>query len=177
MGQWISILIGVATLLFGGGLIWRFFFRHPVSHNDQKDIDRNSDKQTSLAVVKTNPYMTKAKIKKGDYREFKWDSSLVKISFLDIVDEEFETIVGEKQTLGAELEVSSGGGLVYGGKCAKESGVNKYKVPPIISNYEEPYSLFFFHTGEKYHRFFRVFVEHINPHSEEVTLNIFFFRT
>lgn len=121
--------------------------------------------------------MTKAKIKKGDYREFKWDSSLVKISFLDIVDEEFETIVGEKQTLGAELEVSSGGGLVYGGKCAKESGVNKYKVPPIISNYEEPYSLFFFHTGEKYHRFFRVFVEHINPHSEEVTLNIFFFRT
>lgn len=175
--QWITIGISLASLLFGGGLIWRFFFKHRPQENSQGNINKDGSDQTPLTVVRANPYLVKIKFKLGDYKEFEWDRSLVKISFLGIVNENFKTVVGDKQTLGVELQVDSGGGLIYGGEYTKKSDVNQYKVPLIISHYEEPYSLYFYHTGEKYCRFFRVFAEHINPHSEEAILNIFFFKT
>jgi len=162
---------------FWGGLIRHYFFRHPTKSDSPKDDNQGNEKLISATIVKANPYLTKAKIKVGDYQEFKWGDSSIKISVMDIVNEPFKTIAGEQQALGVELGVDSGGGLVYGGNCTKEFGVNKYKAPQIFSNFEEPYSLYFFHTGEKYCKLFRVLVEHINPRSEEVTLNIFFFKT
>ncbi|MGD0552840.1 MAG: hypothetical protein ABSB25_09330 [Sedimentisphaerales bacterium] len=177
LAQWITIGIGLATLLFGGGLIKHFFFRHPAKIDSPKDTNQDNERQVPVTIIKTNPCLIKAKIKVGDYQEFKWGDSSIKISVMDIVNEPFKTIVGEQQVLGVELGIDSGGGLVYGGNYTKESGVNKYKAPQVFSNHEEPYSLYFFHTWEKHCKLFRVLVEHINPRSEDVTLNIFFFKT
>jgi hypothetical protein len=140
------------------------------------DSSKGDSKNMLPVIVKENPYVAKVKIKVGDYREFEWGDSLVKISLVDIVKEKFKTIIGETETFGAELGVEIGGGIVYGGKCTKECSVNHYRVPAIVSNYEEPYSLYFFHSDKNYLRFFRTFIEHINNHANEVTLNVFFFK-
>jgi hypothetical protein len=173
--QWIMI-ISILTFLFGGGLFWRLFGHRGVTK--EKVSNKKGDTKDVLPIlIKENPYLDKVKIKVGDYKEFEWGHRLVKISVVDIVKENFETIIGNKiENFGAELKVDTEGGLVYGGKCTKECNVNQYRVPEVVSSYEEPYSLYFFHIDKKYLRFFRVFVEHINYHAKEVTLNVFFFK-
>jgi hypothetical protein len=187
LSLWEKVTAGlIVTLILG---IVRFLYRRFKPSHLSPDIGKNiavgtgegdsskgDSKDMLPIVVKENPYVAKVKIKVGDYREFEWSDRLVKISLVDIVKENFKTIIGEMETLGAELGVGTGGGLVYGGKCTNECGVNQYRVPAIVSNYEEPYSLYFFHSDKNYLRFFRVFVEHINHHANEVTLNVFFFK-
>jgi hypothetical protein len=178
--QWIVIGISILTLLFGGGVVWRLLGHRGVAKGEGDSNKGDTKDMLPIAIlpiiVKGNPYVAKVKIKVGGYREFEWSDRLVKISLVDIVKENFKTIIGEMETFGAELGVETGGGLVYGGKCTKEYGVNQYRVPAIVSHYEEPYSLYFFHSDKNYLRFFRVFVEHINHHANEVTLNVFFFK-
>lgn len=178
--QWIVIGISILTLLFGGGVVWRLLGHRGVAKGEGDSNKGDTKDMLPIAILpiiaKGSPYVAKVKIKVGGYREFEWSDRLVKISLVDIVKENFKTIIGEMETFGAELRVETGGGLVYGGKCTKEYGVNQYRVPAIVSHYEEPYSLYFFHSDKNYLSFFRVFVEHINHHANEVTLNVFFFK-
>lgn len=173
--EWITIGWSLAGLIFGGGLIWRLFGRRGVSR-DEIGEKKSDTKSVFTISVKGNPYLAKVKIGVGDYKQFEWGSHSVKISVMDIIKENFKTVVGEMEVFGVELDIDTGGGLIYGGKCTKESGVNRYKVPAIVSNFEEAYSLYFYHSDKNYLKFFRVFVEHINTHAKEITLNVFFFK-
>ena len=94
----------------------------------------------------------------------------------DVVRESFsldELTVKQEQDC-VLLEVSAGGGLVYGGRNTMPKGVNKFIVPQKQLQLEEPYSVFYFHSYEKHLSFFRIFVEHINTKSGEIVLNVVF---
>jgi len=69
--------------------------------------------------------------------------------------------------------VSSGGGLLFCGDDCEKTGVNEFIVPTKEYSLEEPVSVYFFWTSTERHRFFRLFVEHINHKTEVVTLNAF----
>jgi hypothetical protein len=70
------------------------------------------------------------------------------------------------------LDVSTGGGLVYGGGCTKKMSTNCFAVPTKRYNYEEEYSVYFFHVYDEHTTFFRCLVDHLNIVASEVTLNV-----
>jgi hypothetical protein len=164
LDQWIFIIISVLTLLFGSGLYFRFKRRKKkasavISESRKKDVG-NSLRKTM-------------KIRVGDFETFPWRSSNLKISVIDIVQETFKMQCVELESYGVDLEVNTGGGLVFGGYSAKETDVNRYKIPVKRFQNEEPCSIFAFHCGDNYFSFMRICVEHVNPHTNEVTLNVF----
>ena len=65
---------------------------------------------------------------------------------------------------------------LYGGEYCKNTDVNQYLMPQKEFNSEEPCSVYAYHVQEGYFSFIRVFVDHINPHSREVTLNLAFVK-
>lgn len=83
----------------------------------------------------------------------------------------------EEERYGAEISVDTGGGIVYGGDYVIESGVNQFKIPAKKSQVEEQYSIYSFSTDRDYFSFLRIYVEHINPHAKEVTVNLFCYST
>lgn len=117
-----------------------------------------------------------AHINEGDYQEFIWGASTVRVAIDEIVKEKFyfSRLLGEKETHGAIVDISTGGGLVYGGSDCKKIGVNKYLIPLNEMDDEEPCSVYAYHVSKTYFDFFRVYVDHINPHGRRATLNLFF---
>jgi len=162
--QWIIIVISALTLLFGSGLYFQF---------------RSTKKRASAVIPESkkkeigNLLRRTMKIRVGDFETLTWRSKNLKISVIDIVQETFKMEHFESKSYGAELEVSTGGGLVFGGYSAKNTGVNRYKTPVKKFPNEEPFSIFAFHCAANYFSFIRIYVEHINPHTNEVTLNVF----
>jgi len=120
----------------------------------------------------------KTRILEGDYQEFIWGPATVRVSVSEIVKGKFNfsSLRGEKETLGAVMDFSTGGGLVYGGADCKQTGVNQYLIPQKEFNQEEPCSVYAYHVREGYFSFIRVFVDHVNQHSREVTLNLAFVK-
>lgn len=166
LDQWIIIITMALTLLFGSGLYFRFRAKK------KKEVaSAVISERKNIAIG--NSLRRTMKIKIGDFETLACGRSNVKISVIDIVEETFEIEHFESASYGAELEVSTGGGLVFGGCSVKKSGVNRYKAPAKRFHDEEPYSIFQFHVAEKYFSFLRIYIEHINPHTNEVTLNVF----
>ncbi|MDP2983324.1 MAG: hypothetical protein Q8O92_08345 [Candidatus Latescibacter sp.] len=118
----------------------------------------------------------KTKISEGDYQEFIWGATTVRISITEIVKTDFEFLSNKvaKDLLGAIIYVSTGGGIVYGGKYCKETGVNQFLVPQKKFDDEVPYSVYNFCVSKDSFRFFRLFIDHVNQHNRQVTLDIFF---
>jgi len=71
------------------------------------------------------------------------------------------------------MKVSSGGGLLFCGNDCESVGTNEFIVPAKEFELEEPVSVYFFCTTAGLHRFFRLFVDHINGKTGVVTLNAF----
>lgn len=118
----------------------------------------------------------KARIFEGGFREFIWGSKTVRISVPRIVRENFylSQLRSGQEASGAEVQLSMGGGLVYSGADCRETGVNQYLMPQKEFQDEEPYSVYAYHTGEKYFHFMRIYVDHVNQHSRQVTLDLVF---
>lgn len=118
------------------------------------------------------------KILEGDYQDFVWGPTTVRLSVSEIVKANFHFshLGGKKETPGAVIHFSTGGGLVYGGVDCKQTGVNQYLIPQKEFDDEEPYSVYAYYFRDDYFRFFRVFVDHVNQHSRQVTLNLAFVR-
>ena len=115
----------------------------------------------------------------GAYQDFKWGLESVRIELIELTqakipnDMHFEPYAVDQ----AIIHVNYGGGIVYGGEQTSKVDINKYSVPEQIANEDEPRSIHFFRTHEKFLRFFRLVVNHINPTSKEVTLNAVFAET
>jgi hypothetical protein len=118
----------------------------------------------------------KTTILEGDYQEFIWGFSTVRISVSEILKSTFysSSLMSEKEALGALISFSTGGGLVFGGVECKRTGVNEYLIPQKEFHDEEPCSVYAYYVGDGYFSFIRVFVDHINQHSRQVTLNMAF---
>jgi hypothetical protein len=117
----------------------------------------------------------KARIFEGDFQEFIWGGTTVRISVFQITSFYYSLSHGRQEAMGVEIGFSTGGGLVWGGADCKNTGTNRYLMPQKEFQDEEPCSVYFYHIiNEKYFRFMRVFVDHINQHSRQVTLSLFF---
>lgn len=115
-------------------------------------------------------------VRVGGYQDFMWSSSKIRIEVRGIkrsTPPQRLAVGGEQDQ--AHVYMSTGGGLVYGGEETTREGVNEFLVPVKFSE-EEPRSVFFFHSADNYFRFFRVFVDHINASTGEVTLDACFVR-
>jgi len=200
--QWIFSGIGVA--LVAGAV--RFFFGWRAKHQARNQSDAITQSisaghastniqtgnastvlittnQPARAIVAHDTHPTtidrnggvihKTKILEGDYQEFIWGPTTVRVSVSEIVKSRLR---GERETLSAVIHFSTGGGLVYGGADCKETGVNQYLIPQKEFNQEEPCSVYAYHVREGYFSFIRVFVDHVNQHSREVTLNLAFVK-
>ena len=69
-----------------------------------------------------------------------------------------------------QLNVNTGGGLVYGGRKTKELKTNEFLVP--LHRHEEELNSIYAFNFQLTHTFFRVYVEHVDFHSLTVDLNI-----
>lgn len=100
----------------------------------------------------------------------------VRISITEIVKTEFNfpSEMRPMEALGAIIDVTIGGGLVFGGENCKKTGVNQYLVPLKKYNTEEPYSIYSYYVHKDFFRFFRLFIDHVNVNSRQVTLDLFF---
>jgi hypothetical protein len=118
--------------------------------------------------------MTTIQLDVGDYQELSWGSSSVGIEILEVSKIKAGN---DRETYAASIRADPGGGLgwVYGGEKCERIEVNTYRVPRK-GHAEELYSVYSFATAKDYFRFFRVYVDHINPKSRQTTLNIFFAR-
>jgi len=111
----------------------------------------------------------------GDYVEIQHQGGMVRVSIEEIVEGEFScsALGGRKHGRGCRMKVSSGGGLLFCGDDCEKTGINEFIVPTKEFSLEEPVSVYFFWTTTGWHRFFRLFVEHINHNAGVVTLNAF----
>jgi hypothetical protein len=93
-----------------------------------------------------------------------------------MVLELFSATHSRRRGRGCHIKVSSGGGLFFCGDYCEKTDVNEFIVPTKEFSLDEPVSLYFFWTSG-WHRFFRLFVEHINHNTGLVTLNAFLCHT
>ncbi|PIW68873.1 MAG: hypothetical protein COW10_00160 [Candidatus Omnitrophica bacterium CG12_big_fil_rev_8_21_14_0_65_42_8] len=193
--EWIFSGIGVVVILS----IIRFFLNQKKRHQSIKAGDYSTNIQTGDASTvtisannqnKDSLIHTKKPVKiddrgcvthttyiqEGAFQEFIWGDIPVKITISEIVKKRFyfSRLRGEKEARGAVINVSIDGRLVHGGADCKETDVNQYLVPQNILDEEELCSVYSYHISKNYFRFFRVLIDHVNPHNHQVTLNIFF---
>lgn len=111
----------------------------------------------------------------GDYVEIHHQDRVVRVSIEEIVERDFlcSAIHSRRRLRGCHMKVSNGGGLLFCGKDCEEADTNEFIVPTKEFDLEEPVSVYFFWTSTGLHRFFRLFVEHINRNTGVVTLNAF----
>jgi hypothetical protein len=127
--------------------------------------------------IDQNNFLTIIKIPIGDYRDFIRDDNKIRIEVKELIKDNFEVDYGfAKEIHGVIIYMDVGGGLVYGGRYSKHIGTNEYAIPKIQSTNQEPYSIYRFYVVEHYFNFLRVYIEHINLSSQEVTLNVFIAR-
>jgi hypothetical protein len=113
----------------------------------------------------------------GDYQDFNWDGTDVRIEVSEVVKGTFDAGYNGVESYAASINVKFGGALVFAGNCCKRIGVNMYQVPRMQTGMREEESAFYLYTiGQDYFRFFRGYVDHINPQSGRVTFNLFFAR-
>jgi hypothetical protein len=128
-------------------------------------------------AVDRNPFLTVVRVSQGDYVDFKWEMGKVRIEVSEIVKAEAASLLHAEQLWKAAIYVDSGGRIVYAGRECEKLKTNKYLVPQkkdVAYGDEELCAVFFFHADKGHFSFFRVYVEHINPTSGQVTLNVFF---
>jgi pyrimidine deaminase RibD-like protein len=120
----------------------------------------------------------KLEVPVGDYAEIHHRGFVIKVSLEEIIEREFSrsAIRDRKRGRGCHLKLSSGGGLFFCGSDCEQTGVNEFMVPTKEFDQEEPVSVYFFWAREGWHRFFRLFVEHINRTTGVATLNVFVSR-
>jgi hypothetical protein len=141
-------------------------------HINVKDYNFTMSEHLPIKIEKDDFYNI-IKIHAGDYRDFIDDYKKIRIEVKDIITDNFEGFLGKNEKYGVIIHIDTGGGLVFGGEYSKRIGTNEYAIPQKATSDEEPYSIYRFYTTESYFNFLRVFVEHINPKSQEVTLNVF----
>ncbi len=78
----------------------------------------------------------------------------------------------DEEEHGAELWVTTGGGLVFGGERAIQIATNCYYLAVSKFQNREPWSIYFWHVSNEYARFFAAYLDHINPHTGIVTINV-----
>jgi hypothetical protein len=118
--------------------------------------------------------LLKLEVPVGDYIEIDHQGSVVKVMMEEIVEREFPTLMGgRRRGRGCRINVDNGGGLLFCGEQCEKTDVNEFILPTKEFNLDEPVSVYFFGATAEWHRFFRLFVEHVNHRTEVVTLNVF----
>lgn len=168
--QWILIVLAIVSLLFGTGLYYRL--------RAKKDKNIPGLENTSVVTAEIQKatcefFKLKIQITTGDYKDIDFGYNVYSIKVNRIFKETFKIGLYEKELLGAEITIHSGGGVLSGGESTKCVGVNVYKLPEKQFEPDEPFSIFSFGAHRGMFGFFRTFVEHINPNSGVVTLNVF----
>ena len=135
--------------------------------------DKNKIPEQKTQKENVERQLIEVKIKEGDFIDIPWSPNPYRISLKNIVSDEFNLKYFRSVNIGAELYINRGGGLVYGGEYAKESGVNQWIIPLNASSEEEPYSIYSHFVYKGSLSFFRCYISYINSHSREVTLNIY----
>ena len=196
--EWIFSGIGV-VIVVGIIRIFFVFFGKKTRQQNIKGGDSSTNIQTgngsTITVSSISPttdkqvHMTKpikidrrgctintTRINEGDYQEFIYGHTTIKVAVSEIVKKKLyhSYIPGEIESIGAVLEISTDGGLVHGGEDCKKEGTNKYLIPQKETQVEETYSVYAYHAKKDYFNFFRVYIDHVNPHTRQVTLNLFF---
>ena len=78
----------------------------------------------------------------------------------------------DEEAYGAELLVNTGGGLVFGGERAIQITTNCFYLAVTKFKDREPWSVYFWYLSNEYARFFAAYLDHINPHTGVVTINV-----
>jgi pyrimidine deaminase RibD-like protein len=144
------------------------------SNDDAISARRASSEQRTVRLDRASGLL-RLQVPVGDYVEIHHHGRVVRVSIEEIVEREFpcSAIHSPRHGRGCHMKVSSGGGLLFCGKDCESVGTNEFVVPEKEFDLEEPVSVYFFWTTAGSHRFFRLFVEHINGKTGVVTLNAF----
>ncbi len=133
--------------------------------------------EPNLPVEVAGEYFEKKFILKvGGYQDFMWRGTRVRIDVKEISKQTIprrHAFIADEQEQ-ATIRVNNGGGLVYGGEEASFVDVNVYRVPAIRESFSEPRTIYFFQLSPYFYHFFCLWVDHINPTTNEVTLNAAF---
>jgi hypothetical protein len=78
----------------------------------------------------------------------------------------------DEDEYGAELCVTAGGGLVFGGERAIQITTNCYYLAVAKFQNREQWSVYFWYFSNQSARFFAAYLDHINPHTGVVTINV-----
>jgi pyrimidine deaminase RibD-like protein len=118
--------------------------------------------------------LLRPRIPVGDYLEIHRHGLVLRVEIEEIMERQFSRteIHARKQGVGCRMKVSNGGRLFFCGPDCEKNDINEFTVPTKEFSLEEPVSVYFF-SANTWHRFVRLFVEHINRHTGVVTLNVF----
>lgn len=113
------------------------------------------------------------RIRMGDYYTAEADYRSIRVEVTDIRTASVPNKYGDSTTkkLVAELNVSVGGGIIYGGASTVSVGVNKYLVAQVEFD-ESAESIYAFHTKDSHYSFLRISVTHINAHDRCADVSI-----
>jgi hypothetical protein len=115
--------------------------------------------------------VSRSKISMGDY----WDSEKlrIKITLNQIckADPSVKVQLGVMPEYGADLSISLGGSLIYGGSATHQIGTNRLFLPCASDAHNcEQFSAYAFSFSEEHVKFVGVRVDHINPHTNEIDI-------
>jgi hypothetical protein len=129
--------------------------------------DTTSESETSKSLPGDLTVVT-FKRKVGDFWQFPGRDIRIEVRS---IRENTQKRYDEEEN-GAELYVTTGGGLVFGGERAIQITTNCYYLALAKSQNREPWSVYFWYFSNKGARFFAACLDHINPHTGVVTINV-----
>ena len=146
--------------------------------NDHETPRRSESAGLTPIQVTGDVFSTDFVLRAGAYRDFDWGSTRVRVDLKQIVRAKISSVdFSSDEVDQAAIGVDLGGSIVYGGSETIKRAVNEYALP-VKSRDEEPRSIYWFYIRNDKRdgsfRFCRIVVDHINPRSDEVTLNAFF---
>jgi len=175
--KWVFSGIGVLIVT----AVWHLFFsrrKTPVPTGQEtatpvpQSLQETSVPKTALQEIKvpeTGRFDHKAVVQEGDYVEYaeRFGHDRTRLSVKRLVTEDVKS--NEKgQEVRAEIEVDGIRAMLCG-EAVEELKYNRFLVPVGKSLYH--YSI-----GNNYFSFRRFLIDHINPHTRQITLHAFFFN-
>lgn len=182
--EWVFSGVGVAVMGWLGWLIWWFAKgRHQKQVPQAATVSTDPHSATSLSkstsAVIHYFLKTTVRIRKGDYYSTApGEYRTLRVEVADIREAEIPRQYGSSPSMqpAVELHIETGGGVVSGGICTINIGVNRFLVPRLGSD-ESNESVYHFFTRDDYCSMLRICVSHVNLHENIAEINILMIST
>lgn len=161
---WVPILVVLLALLFGSDLYFRFSKKSATTGVPSVRIGVPIGRALKTITLSV-----------GDFKEFQWTDSKVRIRLVSVMKDRFPALSGEREADAASINLELEEGLFHGGERTRKLGMNRFLLPEKWLEREEPFSVYAFKASKDHFKFFRLYVEHVDRERKQARINIFFF--